>query len=53
MITPVDDVDNLVGELFPAFALVGAGPATLDREYGIEQQHAPIGPRLQAAVTGD
>ena len=42
----------MVGEAFPALALVRAGAAFLDRQHGVEQQHALPRPRQQAAVVG-
>src|SRR3546814_3164644 len=46
----VERLDDMVGEAFPALALVRAGAAFLDREHRVEQQYAAPGPRHQVAV---
>src|SRR6478736_10028004 len=48
----VQMIDDVIGETFPALALVRAGQAALDREHGIEQQYALPRPRNQAAMIG-
>src|SRR3546814_2408860 len=45
----VERLDDMVGEAFPALALVRAGAAFLDREHRVEQQYAAPGPRHQVA----
>ena len=46
----VEDIDHMVGEAFPAAALVATGLSFLDREHRIEQQHPLPCPRHQVAV---
>src|SRR5690349_15880784 len=48
----VERIDAAVREAFPTLVLMGAGEAMLDREHGIEQQHALFRPRHEAAVVG-
>ena len=46
-------LDDRVGEGFPALALVRVGLVGAHRQHGIQQQHAPLGPRHQMPVVGD
>src|SRR3546814_4614789 len=48
----VERVDRRIGEAFPALALVRTGAALFHRQHAVEQQHAAIGPRREAAVVG-
>ncbi len=45
-----DRVDDGVGEGLPAFAAVAAGVSGGDGQDGVQQQHALMGPRFEAAV---
>jgi hypothetical protein len=46
----IQRVHHMVGEPLPALACMGTGAAFLDREHGVQQQHALPRPRQQAAV---
>ena len=48
----VDVLDGLVGEFFPALALVGSGLAGAHGEHRVEQQHALACPRLEIPLVG-
>src|SRR5690606_3601083 len=46
----VEHFDDVVGESFPALALMRPGTPLLNGQYRIEQQHAPTRPRHQIAM---
>lgn len=48
-----EDLNGGIGELFPAFVLVGAGVASTDGESGIEEKNALLGPMIKIASFGD
>src|SRR5690348_15504274 len=46
----IQDINDAVGEPFPAFALVRAWPALFHGQHGIQQQHAALRPWNEATV---
>lgn len=48
----VDELDNGIGKLFPAFALVRAGLVGAYGEGGVEHQHTLVGPVADISCGG-
>ena len=48
----IQHIDDVIGETFPALALMRAGAAVFHGQHRVEQQHAALGPGREIAMVG-